>query len=155
VWVANVLVLFTLICGGALSLFLIKEEWRMFGEAKRQIRELPPEVRRQNIRNMILAWVGILVAAGLIFGVYGWGAHQWSSKSGAALAIGVFVLVMGGGLTVGVIRSVRDLNREQSSTDADAVPMERGPRHVRTLDSAGVSVLSPSEAALCDEVDQV
>jgi hypothetical protein len=122
VWVANVLVICTLICGGALSLFLIKEEWRMFGEAKRQIRNLPPEVRRQNIRNVILAWVGILVAAGLIFGVYEWGAHEWSSKTGAALAIGVFVLAMGGGLTVGVIHSVRDLNRGQPSTDGDSAP---------------------------------
>jgi hypothetical protein len=122
VWVANVLVIFTLVCGGALSLFLIKEEWRMFGEAKRQVRQLPLEVRRQNIRNVVLAWVGILIAAGLIFGVYEWGAHEWSSKTGAALAIGVFVLAMGGGLTVGVTQSVRDLNREQWSTDADSAP---------------------------------
>jgi hypothetical protein len=123
VWIANVLVIFTLVCGGALSLFLIKQEWRMFGEAKRQGRELPPEVSRQNIRNAVLVSVGILVAAGLILGVYEWGAHEWSSTTGAALAIGVFVLAMGGGLTVGVIQSVRDLTREQSSTDADSAPM--------------------------------
>ena len=32
--VAKVLVLFTLICGGLLTLFLIKEDWRMFGESR-------------------------------------------------------------------------------------------------------------------------
>jgi len=119
-WIANILVFFTLICGGAFALFLIKEEWRMFGEARRQIRELSPEVRRQNSRNAILTLLGMLLAAGLIFGTYEWGAHTWTSKTGAALAIAAFVLVMGGALTAMVVQSFREMNREQPRGEADS-----------------------------------
>ena len=36
----------------------------------------------------------MLLAAAAIYGAYKWGAAQWDSRTGAALAIGTFVIVM-------------------------------------------------------------
>jgi hypothetical protein len=111
VWVANVLVFFTSICGIALALFLLRWEWKMFGQARQRIRELPPEVRRANIRNSILAVVGMAVSAGLILVAYELGAHAWGTRTGAALAIAVFVVVMGCALTAMVVQSLHESHR--------------------------------------------
>ena len=108
-WIADVLVIVTSVCGSALALFLIKEEWRMWGETRQQTRELSPEVRRRHRRTAVLTLGGMVIAAGLIWGAYEWGSHAWSTKSGAALAIAAFVLVMGGALAAMVLQSVREM----------------------------------------------
>jgi hypothetical protein len=120
VWIATILVGFTSICGSALTLFLLKEEWRMFGEARRQVRELPPEVRRQKVRLASLTLVGMVIVAGLIFGAYELGAHAWSSRTGAVLAIAVFVLLMGCALTAMVLQSFRELSHSEPSGGSDS-----------------------------------
>lgn len=49
----------------------------------------------------------MLVAAALIFGVYEWGTQEWGTRTGAALAILVFVIVMASALTVMVVAAYR------------------------------------------------
>jgi hypothetical protein len=109
---ADILVAFTSICGGALAIFLLTQEWKLLADARKQIQELPPDVRRRNVLNVVRAFLGMLVTAGLIFGTYEWGAHTWTPRVGAAVAFLFFVMVMAVALTAMVVQASRESQRD-------------------------------------------
>lgn len=107
------------ICGSALAVFVLVAEWKAFTHPRAQRQELPPEVRRQNDRNGIAAGLGLAVVAGVIFCTYEWGAHRWTTATGAALAIGVSLIAVVGGVTAMLAKSNRELTGHPSSDRAD------------------------------------
>jgi uncharacterized membrane protein YgcG len=108
---ADILIVFTSICGAALTLFLLTQERELLADVLRQFRARPPEVRRKRIRAIIITYVVMAAVAGLVFAAYAWGARTWTARTGAILAILVFVIVMATALTAMVVEAYREQNQ--------------------------------------------
>jgi uncharacterized membrane protein len=119
---ADILIVFTSICGAALTLFLLTQERELLADVLRQFRARPPEVRRKRIRAIIITYVVMAAVAGLVFAAYAWGARTWTARTGAILAILVFVIVMATALTAMVVEACREQNQigQGSSTHPPA-----------------------------------
>jgi hypothetical protein len=68
-------------------------------------------VRRKRIRAIIITYVVMAAVAGLVFAAYAWGARTWTARTGAILAILVFVIVMATALTAMVVEGYREQNQ--------------------------------------------
>lgn len=122
---ADILIAFTSICGGALTLFLLTQQWKLMGDARREFRALPPEVRRKSIRMFVATWVGMAAAAGLIFAAYEWGAHTRNSTTGAVLAIVTFVILMACALTALVVGAHREERNPHEQGPSSHTPVRK------------------------------
>jgi hypothetical protein len=86
------LVAFLLACGAALSVLVAGQAWKANRQSRQQFRELPPGVRRSTVRAGVGTVIGMVAAAGLIYGAYELGSASGDSRTGAAFAIGAFVV---------------------------------------------------------------
>ena len=104
------------LCGLALTVVVVRAQWRAMGDARRSIRErraaMPPEERRRETRNILLVLTCQLCALLAAIGLYAWGAHRWSVRTGAAMAVGWLLVWVLAAFVFLIITSVRDSRRE-------------------------------------------
>ena len=87
VWI-DVFTAFLMTCGAVMSLFLVIHLWKGLFRMRRETGPIPPG----NLRHGIWTIAMMAVSAALIFGAYAWGRAEWGGPTGAALAIGAFVV---------------------------------------------------------------
>jgi Na+/proline symporter len=100
---------FLTICGLAVGLFVVIQLWRAVFQTRREMGPIPPENRRVAI--WTLAVLGAFAA--LIFGAYRLGSNEWGTRTGAALAIGAFVIAVAGFFAWTIALGRRDARRDR------------------------------------------
>jgi hypothetical protein len=86
-----ILLAFTSLCGVAFTAYLLIESLTY---VRRGWGSLTSGQRRRALWMQAGVWGLMLVAAGVITAAYKWGSATWSTRAGAAVAIGAFVLLM-------------------------------------------------------------
>jgi hypothetical protein len=88
---AYALVVVTSLCGAALATYLLGQTWEYL---RQSLGSLSAAQRRQFVKAQVATWGSMLIAAGFITAAYQWGSSDGSSRTGAAIAIGAFVIVI-------------------------------------------------------------
>jgi hypothetical protein len=85
------LLVLTSLCGAAVTTYLLLQSLKYL---KQSLGSLTPEARRRSAWMLLRTWGSMLVAAVLITVAYRWGAANWGTRVGAAIAICAFAAVL-------------------------------------------------------------
>ncbi len=85
------LLVVTSLCGAAVTTYLLVQSLKYL---RQSLGSLTPAARRQSAWMLLRTWGSMLVAAVIITVAYKWGAANWGTRVGAAIAICAFAAVM-------------------------------------------------------------
>jgi hypothetical protein len=97
------------ICGLAVGLFVLIHLWKAIFQTRREMGPVSPEGRRTAI--WTVAMVG--VSAAFIFGAFRVGSNESGPRTGAALAIGAFMIAVIGFFAWVTVLGRRDARRDR------------------------------------------
>jgi hypothetical protein len=110
---------FLAVCGMAVTLFVVIQLWKAMFQMRRDMPQLSPEQRRENWWAGLGTIAGLVLASAAVYGAYKWGEAQWDSRTGAALAIGAFVIAVTVLFVVGIVLARRDASHDRERRAAD------------------------------------
>jgi cytochrome c biogenesis protein CcdA len=81
-------------CGLGVTIFVVVQTGKATRQMLREMEPISSEQRRENWRVAFGTIAGMLLGTATVYGAYAWGDARWDSRTGAAMAIGAFVIVM-------------------------------------------------------------